>query len=149
LPAYTNLRAFVNALKSGKSHICQCLDHYFGDLAAVRNDPNYPEFSDGSWSGGPPDWLEGFLRSIGLTAAEASHVVRWPAPELENTRQAAAAAVASGRSPTFFWTLYDGDRPQAVSRAGPRGEPQVLFQSPAASLRLTSINYGEVYVEEV
>jgi hypothetical protein len=25
----------------------------------------------------------------------------------------------------------------------------VLFQSPGASLRLTSINYGEVYVEEV
>jgi hypothetical protein len=72
-----------------------------------------------------------------------------PASELEKARQAAAVAVVAGRSPTFFWGIYDGPAPLAVPRTGPGDEPQVLFQSPGSSLRLTDFNYGEVYVEEL
>lgn len=152
MPAYTKLRTLVNALKTGKSHICERLDWWFGDLARVHSHRHFREFSSPSadWSGGPPAWLEAFLgEDVGLTPQEAAHVVRWPAGELEKTRRAAADAVIGGSSPTFFWTLHDGMAPRATARTGPNGEPQVLFQSPAASLRLTTVNYGEVYVEEV
>lgn len=152
MPAYTNLRTFINALKTGKSHICECLDAFFADLDAASGNDNWADFIDANqnWSTTePPAWLEGFLLSIGMTADEARHVVNWPKQELQKTREAAQAAVNSNQSPTFFWGLYDGDVPLADPRTDPDGNPQVLFQSPGASLRLTLINYGEIYVEEL
>lgn len=149
MPAFTHLRTFVNALKSGKSHICECLDAFFHDPAAVQANPHYAAFDAGSWSDGPPDWLGGLLDSIGLTAEERDHVLRWPAAELEKTRAAAAEAVRAGRAPTFFWGIYDGATPAARKRTGADGHPEVVFESPAAALRLTQVNYGEIYVDEV
>jgi len=149
MPAYTNLRTFINALKTGRTHITDCLDRFFQDAATVQSHRRYAEFAAGDWSGGPPPWLGEFLDEIGLTPPEREHVLRWSPAELERTRATAAGAAAAGQAPTFRWGLHDGAAPLAVPRSGSRGNPEVLFQSPGASLRLTSINYGEVYVEEV
>lgn len=152
MPAYTNLRTFVNALKTGRTHITDCLDRFFKDLNKVQNHAHGVEFLDLNgvdWPSGPPPWLGAFLDEIGLTAPERDHVLHWPSEQLRRTRAAVVRAVTAGQSPTFRWGLYDGAAPLSVERTGTAGNPEVLFQSPGASLRLTSINYGEVYVEEV
>jgi hypothetical protein len=150
MPAYTKLRTFVNALKTGTTHITERLDEFFGDLNRIQTHLRFSEFVNGDWSAGAPAWLGPFLKDeVGLTGPERDHVMQWPAAELEKARAAAAAAVQAGQSPTFRWVLYDGAAPNTVSRTDAAGKPQVLFQSPGASLRLTSLNYGEIYVEEV
>jgi len=147
MPAFTKLRTFVNALKTGRTHITDCFDDFFQDPATVLAHPNFTAFST-VWSV-TPAWLPGFLDSIGLTPEERDHVLAWPLAELETARATAAGAVAAGQAPTFRWVLYDGAAPKSLARTGAGGNPEVLFQSPGASLRLTQINYGEIYVEEV
>lgn len=149
MPAFTKLKTFVNALKTGRTHITDCFDDFFKNPATVHSHPHFAAFSSGNWSGGTPTWLPGFLDSIGLTSAERDHVLAWPAAELETARAAAAGAVVAGQAPTFRWVLYDGAAPKSLARTGVAGNPEVLFQSPGASLRLTQLNYGEIYVEEV
>ena len=149
MPAYTKLKTFVNALKTGRTHITDCLDDFFRDLNRVQNHQHHGDLLSGDWHVALPIWLGGFLDEIGLTGPERDHVLLYPKRELERARAAAASAVAAGSSPTFRWGLYDGSEPLAVVRTGRGGNPEVLFQSPGASLRLTNINYGEVYVEEV
>jgi hypothetical protein len=148
MPAYTKLRTFVNALKSGQTHITDSLDAFFQNPAAVMADANWAAFSSGDWLGGTPSWLPAALSSIGLTGQEVEHVLKWPLAELEKTRVAARDAVNAGEAIKFFWVLYNGASPVSVPSNPPTGR-QVLFQSPGASLRLTSVNYGEIYVEEV
>jgi hypothetical protein len=145
MPAYTHLRTFINALKSGRTHITDCLDEFFRDPAAVQGHARWAEFSAGNWSAGAPSWLGAFFDEIGLTSQERDHVLCYPAGELEKTRAAAAAATAANQLATFRWGLYDGNAPRATVHGGHR----IRFESPGESLRLTSINYGEVYVEEV
>jgi len=149
MPAFTKLKTFVTALKTGRTHITDCLDDFFQDPATVLTHPNFAAFSAGSWSGGTPTWLPEFLDSIGLTEQERDHVLAWPLAELETARATAAGAIAAGLAPTFRWALYDGAVPNSLVRTGAAGNPEVLFQSPGASLRLTQLNYGEIYVEEV
>jgi hypothetical protein len=149
MPAFTKLQTFVKALKTGRTHITDCFDDFFKSPATVLAHPNFAAFSSGSWSAGTPAWLPGFLDSIGLTPVERDHVLAWPPAELETARATAAGAVAAGLAPTFRWVLYDGAAPNSLVRTGTAGNPEVLFQSPGASLRLTQLNYGEIYVEEV
>lgn len=146
MPAYTQLRTLIAALQTGETHITQCLESFFADPNDVTRDPNYSNFVGGNWSGGPPAWLGTFLDSIGLRPEERDHVLRWPPSELEKARAAAAAAVQAGQSVKFRWELYHGNDPVT--------EPSttaalVLFRSPGSKLRLTKVNYGEVYVEDV
>jgi hypothetical protein len=71
MPAYTKLRTFVNALKTGTTHITECLDAYFGNLNAIQAHSRFSEFVNGDWSSGPPTWLGSLLRNeVGLTGAE-------------------------------------------------------------------------------
>ena len=149
MPAFTKLKTFVTALKTGRTHITDCFDDFFQNPATVLAHPHFAAFSGGSWSGGLPTWLPEFLDSIGLTEEERDHVLAWPLAELETARATAAGAVVGGQAPTFRWVLYDGAAPNSLVRTGAAGNPEVLFQSPGASLRLTQLNYGEIYVEEV
>ena len=149
MPAFTKLKTFVTALKTGRTHITDCLDDFFGDLINVQGHAHFSDLVNGNWSAGLPVWLGEFLDEIELTPPEVTHVLAWPPTELEKARAAAAAAVQAGQSPTFRWVLYDGAAPNSLVRTGAGGSPEVLFQSPGASLRLTQLNYGEIYVEEV
>jgi hypothetical protein len=149
MPAFTKLKTFVIALKTGRTHITDCLDDFFGDLLHVQGHAHLSDLVNGNWSASLPVWLGQFLDEIDLTPAEVTHVLAWPPAELEKARAAAAAAVQAGQSPTFRWVLYDGAAPNSLVRTGAAGNPEVLFQSPGASLRLTQLNYGEIYVEEV
>ena len=144
MPAYTHLRTFIDAVKSGRTHITGCLDDFFAS-ADRTGDPNWNDWMGTNWSGAAPAWLSDFLDRIGLTEAERDHVLRYPPSELERTRGAAAEAVGQGVSPTFRWGLYEGDGPRVTIQHGHR----ILFESPSNSLRLTRVNYGEVYVEDV
>jgi hypothetical protein len=149
MPAYTKLRTFVNALKTAQTHITECLDLYFSDLTTVQGHGHFADLMNGNFSAGLPNWFGDFLDEIGLTEAERNHVLAWPPAEIEKARAHAAAAVGANESPTFRWVLYDGDNPNTVLRTGANGNREVLFQSPGGSLRLTQLNYGEIYVEEV
>lgn len=149
MPAYTRLRTLVNALKTGRTHITDCLDAFFSDLDEARRDPNYADFVSGNWSSGPPTWLGDFLDRIHLKPEERDHVLRWPPSELEKARAAAAAAVTASPpvSPQFRWELYHGDDP--LTQPGSAPNHLILFRSPGSKLRITTFNYGEIYVEEV
>ena len=149
MPAYTKLRTFVNALKTGQTHITECLDGFFSDLTTVQDHDHFTDLMNGNFSAGLPNWFGDFLDEIELTGPEITHVLAWPPAEIEKARAHAAAAVQAGESPTFRWMLYDGAGPNTVQRIGANGNREVLFQSPGGSLRLTQLNYGEIYVEEV
>jgi len=148
MPAFTELKTFVKALKSGKTHITDRLDVFFQNPAGVQGDANWVNFSSSDWLGGTPAWLPAALQTMGLTGEEIEHILKWPLGELEKARVAARDAVNASDAIKFFWGLYGGPAPLTVP-SNPRTGRQVLFQSPGASLRLTTLNYGEIYVEEV
>jgi hypothetical protein len=145
MPAYTHLRTFIEAVKTGRTHITERLDDFFADLPAAREHPHWGDFVNGNWTGGAPEWLGGFLDEIELTTAERDHVLRYPAAELERVRAAAANAASDGISPTFRWGLYEGNEPRVITME----QGRIVLESPGGSLRLTRVNYGEVYVEDV
>lgn len=147
MPAYTHLRTLINALKTGQTHITDCLDAHFSDPGHVRSDSHYGRFISEDWSNGPPEWLGPFLDSIGLEPEERDHVLRWPPAQLEAARAAAAAAAQAEQAIEFRWEIYHGDVPETQSMTRPA--PRVLFRSPGSKLRLTKVNYGEIYVEDV
>lgn len=140
MPAYSTLRDFVAAIKSGRTHITRSLDAFFSNLDQVTLHQKWTTLEKGNWSAKAPSWLEAVLiADVGLTAPEALHVVRWPSQELEKARDAAVravkgAGVVKGKAPKFFWELYNGTTPRTLERVSSAGVPEIVFQSPRAAV---------------
>jgi hypothetical protein len=157
MPAYSTLKDFVEAIKTGKTHITRRFDLFFSPPAAVTGHPDWGKFSTENWSSGPPLWLGAFLDSIGLTPPEINHVLLWPGPELEKARDAAVRAVSGsgvvqGKAPKFFWELSNGLTPQTIERVSSAGIPEIVFLSPRTAVVIThnaATNKDEVEVHDV
>lgn len=152
MPVYSTMRAFVQAINSGRTHITESLDRFFENPDSVRGHPHWPDLETGNWSGGPPDWLRRVLsEEVKLTPPETNHVLAWPGPELERARDAAVRAVRGvgavpPRAPKFFWELYNGSTPRTVERVSSAGGPEIVFKSPRAAVVMEG---DEIFVRDV
>jgi hypothetical protein len=162
MPAYRAWKTFVTAIRTGRTHITESLDDFFSNANRVKQHINWPALETGNWSSGPPGWLLQVLQDpptpgnppqsgVGLTPAEAAHVIAWPPQELEKARDAAVravkgAGVVTGKAPKFFWELYNGRTPRTVERVSSAGDPEIVFQSPRAAV---VVQGDEVFVKDV
>jgi hypothetical protein len=146
MPAYSTLRSFVKAIKTGDSNITQCLERLANDVAKRQqylSDINATHTAVGAL----PGWLQIELIQAGLSQAEVDHCSRWPDAEKEKVRKQVADAIPERRSIHFSWELWDGNDADSDVRRDSDQDVRIVFRSPRKGVKLSSLNYGDISVE--
>jgi hypothetical protein len=145
MPAYSTLRLFVKAIKTGDTNITQGLERLVNDRAKRQqylSDINAAHTAVGAL----PGWLQIELIQAGLSQAEVDHCSRWPDAEKEKVRKQVADAILE-RSIHFSWELWDGNDPQSDVRRDPDQDVRIVFRSPRQGVKLSLLNFGDISVE--
>ena len=146
MPAYSTLRSFVKAIRTGDTNITQCLEALANDSAKRQqylNDINAPQTAVGAL----PGWLQIELIQAGLSQAEVDHCSRWPDAEKEKVRRQVADAIPDRQKVHFSWELWDGNDPQSDIRRDLNQDVRIVFRSPRSGVKLSLVNYGDISVE--
>ena len=146
MPAYSTLRTFVEAVRSGLTNITSCLE-------TAVNDPqnrldHAADMSSPAVASGPfPSWLRSILGSAGMSQAEIDHMERWPDSQKEIVRLEIVSAIQGNRPLRFGWELHGGDTPLSEVRHDANQDVRVVFRSPRKGVLLSGLNYGSIHVE--
>jgi hypothetical protein len=146
MPAYSTLRSFVNALKTGDTNITQCLERLANDRAKrVQYATDIHALHAGV--GQLPGWLRNEMVQAGMSQPEVDHVERWPDAEKEKVRVQVVEALEQDRNLHFSWELFAGDDPVSEVRRDPNQDVRVVFRSSRKGVKLSLVNLGGVTVE--
>lgn len=146
MPAYTPIREFIDALKSGETNITKRLDYIFQNYAQV---PAAATTAFAAWnpmaSPAIPASVKDVLRHAGdvgnlvdtnkLSAAEVDHLDALP-PALKSTLHGfISAALLAGHALKFEWELHRAAADEAVQDLGPP-VTTITFRTAAGSVEL-------------
>jgi hypothetical protein len=146
MPAYSTLKSFINALKTGDTNITQCLERLANDRAKrAQYATDIRALHTGV--GQLPGWLRNEMVQAGMSQPEVDHVERWPDREKEKVRLQVVEALDHDSNLHFSWELFEGDDPLSEVRRDPSQDVRVVFRSPRKGVKLSAINHGDVKVE--
>jgi hypothetical protein len=146
MPAYSTLKSFINALKTGDTNITQCLERLANDRAKrAQYATDIRALHAGV--GQLPGWLRNEMVQVGMSQPEVDHVERWPDREKEKVRLQLVDAMEHDSDLHFSWELYDGDDPLTEIRRDPNQDVRVVFRSPRKGVKLSLVNLGGVTVK--
>jgi hypothetical protein len=146
MPAYSTLKSFVKALRTGDTNITQCLERLANDRAKraqYTSDINALHAGVGQL----PGWLRNEMVQAGMSQPEVDHVERWPDAEKEKVRLQVVEAINHDGNVHFSWELFDGEDPMSEVRRDQNQDVRVVFRSPRKGVKLSAVNFGDVKVE--
>jgi len=146
MPAYSTLRTFIAALKTGQTNITRSLEGLIND-DEKRQGHAWRVRNAGVFDGAFDPWLREMLGDAGLSTPEIDHVERWPDPQKETVRQEIVAAIDDNRTLGFNWEIWEGADPVSDVREETPGTRRVVFRSPRAGVRLSGVNFGSIHVD--
>lgn len=147
MPAYSTLRTFINAVRTGRTNITETLDKLMTNPARHKLNTNELTLRQEHSLDAPlPDWMRRILKTAGMSDAEVSHLDIWPDDKKEEVRTVVVQAIDANLPVRFFWELHDGATPDNVISQREDGWT-VRFRSPAAGVRLSHVNLGSVHVD--
>jgi len=154
MPAFTPIRDFIEALKSGQTNITNRLDYLYanrlaidpGVLTTIRTASLHPSF---------PAEVKQLLKGIGAVTGpnklgdnEISHMEDWDPGEKSQLQGWIDAAITNGYAVNFFWELHrDPAAGDYAVQVGPdaAGNVAITFRSFAGKVNLSpslgSISY--------
>ena len=145
MPAYSTLKTFVRALRTGETNITKKLTEALaaeGTALITEQESVDPDLSED---------LKELFANYGMKPEEIAHIENeWDGPLRNEVR--VWILNAYGASPaqpvTFSWALFDGEGPEN-DRVDPGGaDPvSVTFLSPRKGVKLSWLNYGDISVD--
>lgn len=142
MPAYSSLRTFIEALRTGDTNITRTLRRAIAreGVALIRDRASVdPHLSDD---------LREVLARYGMATEEIDHIENeWPPEKRNEAREWVLAAADENRSVAFSWELFAGANP--ANRMDDPGAPEpvlITFQSPRKGVNLSWPNFGQVKV---
>ena len=155
MPAFTPIREFIEALKSGKTNMTRRLEYLVANWpiipATVKTD-----VQTGSLHPSFPPSVRDLLKGSGYTGAmattnplqedEVKHMEEWDQAEKDNVRQFIINAVQAGQAVQFSWELHrqpgkPGKGDYADLNAGPPA--RITFRTYAERVDL-GFNLGSI-----
>ncbi len=146
MPAYSTLKSFIKALKTGDTNITQTLESLVNNRAK-RNQYSSDIRATHTGQGQLPGWLRSEMVQAGMSEPEVDHCERWPDREKEKVRQQLVEAMDSDANLHFSWELFDGDHPLSEVRRDSNQDVRIVFRSPRKGVKLSTLNYGDISVE--
>lgn len=146
MPAYSTLRTFVEAVRSGLTNITRGLETVVNDPQNRLDravDMNDPAVARGQF----PPWLRTLLMQAGLSQAEVDHMERWADSQKEIVRLEIVSAIQGNRPLRFGWELHGGDDVISEVRRDANQDVRVVFRSPRNGVQLSGLNFGSIQVE--
>lgn len=141
MPAYTPIREFINALKSGQTNMTLRLDYLYANRASIpaavldtiRTGSLHPTF---------PQDVKDLLKGVGavtgpnkLSDDEIKHMEEWPAAEKAQVQGWIDTAITNGDEVKFMWELH--------REPGKPGTGDYAVRDPGSPVRITFRTYAQ------
>ena len=144
MPAYTPIREFIDALRSGQTNMTKRLEYLVTNWGAIPQSVK-DNFQTGSLHPAFPPSVRDLLKGTGYTGPmattnplkeeEVTHMEEWVEAEKNSVREWILAAVQAGQPIQFFWELH--------REPGKPGKGDFAVRDPGPSVRITFRTYAQ------